>query len=351
MRKYITVIFCGLFFLYGCKKEKSDNNDLGFKKSEVFYLNDSTSQINLNNIIDKAKSIKGLKNLLVSKDGKLIIESYFEPYSKDSLDHVRSVTKSVIGLLIGIALDKNIIESIDEPISKYLSDTNGYKKHHNSITIRHLLTMTAGFNWSESASQYNQWVSSSDPTAYVLKRKMVNKPGEKFEYNSGVSHLLSVILTKASGITTLEFANRHLFKPLHIESVEWRKIDGYYNGGADLELKPRDMIKIGSLINNRGTFNGQQIVSKDWISASSKKQIQVDRNKQYSYQWWISPELPEANVMALGYRGQFIITLPESEAIIVATSIWRNIDTSSDGTIPDFFQLVVKDIYPYLKRE
>ena len=136
---------------------------------------------------------------------------------------------------------------------------------------------------------------------------------------------------------------------MNIEKLRCQKIKGYYNGGAGLELRPKDMIKLGQLVANGGTYDGHEILSAEWIDKLKSQQIPIQKTQAYGYLWWISPEVPERNAMALGYRGQFIVVFPEMRTTVVATSNWRGpkaVNTTQD----QFFKLLGKSIYPFLKE-
>ncbi|OJJ15253.1 hypothetical protein BKI52_38200 [marine bacterium AO1-C] len=282
----------------------------------------------LQEINQQAGKVEALKSFLISKKGKLIGEFYFRGHSQNELAHLRSATKSIISLLIGIAVDQQKIQSIDDPINKYLKGVPGIEARHAKITVRHLLTMTSGFRWDESsAAIYDRWVMSRRPIRFLLDRKIVDTPGKKFEYNSAGTHLLSVILTKATGESTLKFAQRYLFTPLGIEKVRWGKLGGYYNGGAGLELMPQDMVKLGKLLLHQGKFQGKTVISKQWMQASIKDQVVVKNKGSYGLLWWIAQE-KERLVAALGYGGQMIIVFPASEVVLVTTAYWQRIGTA-----------------------
>ena len=306
--------------------------------------------IDLDLIHSKAKEIDGLKSLLISEDDSLTFAQYYVPYGKDSLDHVRSVTKSIVSILIGIAIDKGFIEDPYTPIHTYLASMKGFDEKHKNITLHHLLNMTSGIQWNESnVSEFNNWVSSRDPIKYVLDRNVKNKPGQSFSYNSAGSHLLSVILTESTGMTAEEFGNRFLFDPLEI-NVRWQRLGKYSNGGAGLELRPRDMIKIGQLIANKGIHNNQRLISQEWIEASTTTQIKLGQSTtSYGYQWWLEDQVEDKVCMAMGFAGQFIVVFKEMEHVIVATSLWRGRKGKTDKQQSQIINLISKFIYPYLK--
>lgn len=274
-----------------------------------------------------AKKSPNIRSLLVSIDGQIVLEEYFAKYGLDSLDHQRSGTKSIMATLIGIAIDKQFIKDIDEPVANYLP---GLDSRLQGITIKHLLTMTSGFEWDEAVSveEYNTWVSSGDQLEYLLRKPMAETPGLAWNYNSATMHLLSIILTKASGKSTSDFAEEHLFKPLGIEDSRWEQLaGGYNNGGAGLELLPRDMVRLGQVIADQGRYKGKQIISKHFIEAATSNQepepFASDENVGYGYGWWVGEPKGVKAILARGYAGQLIAIFPEKQIVVAMTHNWR----------------------------
>ncbi len=331
-----------LFIVVGCTEQKSTS--LADKpQSEPL----SIVQIN-----KEAEKIPNIRSLIFSKNEQILSEKYFRSYSSDSLDHVRSVTKSITSLLIGIAIDQGIIKSIDQPISDFLRDK--YPRHKSkleSISVGHLLTMTAGFDWDESTvDEFNRWVVSRDPVAYVLNRKMKQKPGEKWEYNSACSHLLSAVLTEASGMSTLEFANRYLFGPLDIKNVRWDRIRSYHNGGAGLQLRPINMHEIGVMMINNGRFKNKQVVPSAWIEESTRWHYKVGGSTGYGYSWWVDNDPDERVAFAIGHAGQFIVILPDLKVVMTASCNWQSLGGKASVQEGKVAELMRDRIYPYLKN-
>lgn len=281
----------------------------------------------------EAAETPNLRSFLVSKNNQLVAEAYFDKYTGDSLDHVRSVTKSVMAILIGIAIEQEFISSVDASIGTYLKDLPDEKK---DITVKHLLTMTSGISWNEGANAegYGAWASSPNELAYILKKPMATTPGTVWNYCSGCLHILSPLLTRASGMNTLRFAKKYLFEPLGIQQVRWEKnADGYYNGAAGLELKPRDMIKIGQLFANGGLHEGTRIISERYVGEATSHQQPPDMNlgkdQGYGYSWWLGGDEGIHIYAALGYGGQIIAVARDANIVIVLTHNWRGIN----GTI------------------
>lgn len=279
-----------------------------------------------------------IDSILLIRNGYLIEESYFGSYDRESLHWVYSVTKSVLATLIGIAIQEGFITSVQDRVLDYFPDyefenTNATKE---SITIHHLLTMSSGLEWNEWVPSYwsnkNDWTivrQTSDHIQYILDKPMVHQPGEVMEYSTGTSHLLSVILTRATGNSTEAFANKYLYGPLGIEDYFWEKDPlNYTYGGTWLSLKPVDMAKLGYLYLNNGTWNGVSIVNPEWIRNATYPWIEFDHLYNYGYQWWI-PKFTILDVyFAWGFAGQRIFVIPEKDLIAVFTSYDESVSSN-----------------------
>jgi len=272
----------------------------------------------LNEIYDK---VVGIDGMVVVRNGYIVAEKYSEPYDQDSLHGIYSVTKSILSALIGIAIRDGYIKSLDDQVLDYFPertfDNDDTRKR--SITVEHLLTMTAGmeFDWDEMI-----WML--DFVQYVLDQPMYTNPGTQFNYSSGNAHVLSAILQGTSGMNAEEFAQKYLFNYLGIDDVEWKKDNlGISKGGWGMRMKPRDMAKIGYLYLNKGMWDGTQIIPADWIEASTQRRyIQVPEPLEpwdvyMGYYWWLHDDGLYA---AHGMKGQFIYVLPEQNIVVVFTS-------------------------------
>jgi len=282
-------------------------------------------------------------SLLVVKNGYLVFEKYFRYGSPERVATIHSVTKSVMSALIGIALEKGYVKSVDQKLIEFFPEyfTAEMDQRKKEISLKHLLTMSTGFQWDDWGSIVWAWINSRDRLKFTIQLPLRDKPGEVFEYNTSASHLLSGILTKTSKTTTLDFANQHLFEPLGISvpdfanqpffkalgiSVnQWRQDQqGYYIGGYGLKLTARDLAKIGYLYLNNGYWNGRSIVPETWVKESTWQYIYAfdayGGPHGYGYQWWVKQVDDCNSYYAWGRRGQFIVVIPELDLVIVVTS-------------------------------
>lgn len=255
-------------------------------------------------------------SILIIRNGYIITEAYRSPYNKNTTHNIKSASKSILSALVGIALEKKCLDNLEQKISGFYPE---YVKEplKQNISLYDLLTMTAGLDWKEDAG----------PSPYDLenwnKVPMKYKPGETFEYNTAMTHMMSAILSKACGESTKDLADKWLFEPLGIKNYQWRKgEEGIYYGGSDIFLIPRDMAKFGFLFLNNGMWNEKAIVSKEWIKKSTSRIVDIPNEiiyavgLDYGYWWWIQ----EKAYMAWGAGGQYIIVSPDLDLIVVFTA-------------------------------
>ncbi|MFX1328144.1 MAG: serine hydrolase domain-containing protein [Promethearchaeota archaeon] len=291
----------------------------------------------LDNMIDNVEDHEyEVYSILVIRNGFIVKEWYEQLFQEDSLFRVFSVSKSVTSALIGIALDKGYIKSLDEFVLDYFPDKDiaNLNTQKQSMTIEHLLTMTTGLDWAEyypygdPLNPYFTWKASEDHVEFVLNRTMIAAPGQVWNYNTGATHLLTAILERATNMSTLDFANEYLFGPLSIKDYTWlQDPQGVACGGDGLFLRPRDMAKIGYLFLKVGVWERKSIISKNWITISTSSIIELNAILYYGYQWWIYP----ANrcYRALGYGGQVISVFYELNLIVVFTGMNLEFDYPS----------------------
>jgi len=288
---------------------------------------------------ERAGEAPGLRSLLVQRNGVLVAEAYFNGCAADSLEQVWSVTKSVMSILTGIALEEGYLNSLNQTLAEFLPPlVDSLPADKGRITLLQLLTMTSGLQWHEmdGGGEYNRWVTSGDMIQYIVDRPWAHPPGQTFLYNTGGSHLLSVVLTEATDVSTLEFARQHLFSPLGIQAVDWWDDDrGYFTGGMGLLLRPRDMMKLGELFLREGRWGSARVVPGAWVHESTAPHVStanaVPFGPEYGYSWWVGRGQGRDFYFANGYAGQIILVAPALDLVIVATSAWRGHTWSSAG--------------------
>ncbi|MEO9872139.1 serine hydrolase domain-containing protein [Ekhidna sp.] len=272
-----------------------------------------------------------LHSVLLVKNGRLIIEEYFNNYSVNKQHDLRSTTKSIRSILMGIAIDEGFIVSIEDPISKYLK-SHSVSKNQDSrkkeISIKHLLTMSTGLDcndWDKkSAGQEDKVYKKKDWIQYTLDLPMINDPGTVSTYCSMGVLLIAEIISQASGLAIDEFAEKYLFNPLGITNVSWGHTSSkeVIPSGKRIYMTSRDMAKIGQLVLNKGKWDNTQVVSSKWIEESTTPKTKIT-GIDYGYLWWNIPFKAKEQVVlsktATGNGGQYIMILPELDMVAVFT--------------------------------
>jgi CubicO group peptidase (beta-lactamase class C family) len=272
---------------------------------------------------DAAAELPRAHSLLVSWQGQLLLERYFNGRRAAGSDNIKSASKSVISALVGIALDRRLIPGLQTPISSFFPDLlagdSGAKK---AITIEDLLTMRSGLE-TTSNRNYGAWVQSRNWVQYALTRQLLDPPGTTMEYSTGNTHLLSAILTKATGQSTWQFAQESLATPLGFQIPQWpRDPQGIYFGGNDMLLTPRQMLAFGELYLRNGRYQDRQVVPERWVADSqvARTQSRRESDRYYGYGWWVRDLAGHPAYYAWGFGGQYIFIVPDLELVVVSTS-------------------------------
>jgi CubicO group peptidase (beta-lactamase class C family) len=278
-----------------------------------------------------------INGIVVVRNGCIAYEKYYNGYGPNDTRHVASVTKSVLSALIGIAIDAGYIKSVDQKVleffPEYVLDTADRKKQE--ITIRHLLTMTAPYPFEDWHEPLDNLCMQSDWAKYTLD--MLGEKGSigDFKYSTAGAHLLSAIITRSTGKSAREFANECLFKPIGMKEIPDYEMNsfgfddlfgkdgkgwvtdpnGNSTGGWGLTLTPRDMARFGFLYVNRGSWDGNQIISKAWIDESTAM-----NHHKYGYLWWLREEDGVFAYLALGDGGNVICCIPKKDVVIAIAS-------------------------------
>lgn len=297
---------------------------------------------------DQLAASSNIHAVLVARSGKLVFERYLSGsdqvpsfffgsqvkdviFDADTLHSVKSASKSVASLAVGIAIDRGLIRSVNEPIFSFFPECADLRSpEKDRLQLVHALTMTMGLQWVEATpatgenNDESRMHRAADPSRYVLGLAPAAPPGQEFFYNTGALTLVSAIVRKATGRPLDEFARTELLKPLGITDFEWSRVKGDTDAGGGLRMRPRDMAKIGQLVLAGGRWNDRQIVSRDWIETSTTSKIKATDDQHYGYLWWLGRARANVGVVnwigALGRGGQSIRIVPERDLVVVVTA-------------------------------
>lgn len=282
-----------------------------------------------------------LHAVVVVCDGRLVAERYYQgsdevwgrplghrAFGPGDLHDLRSVTKSLVGLLYGIALADGAVPLPDAPLLDQFPEYPGLADdpRRSRLTVAHALTMTMGTEWDEGLSYADPRNSehamelAADRYRYVLDRPMVAEPGSRWVYNGGASALVGRLIARGTGLSLHDFAEARLFGPLGIRPSEWvRGRDGDCLAASGLRLRPRDLARIGRLVLDDGNWDGTQVVPSDWLLASTSAHVYTGE-LDYGYQWWLGPPAPDGRpgwIAGFGNGGQRLFLGPRLGLVVV----------------------------------
>ena len=284
--------------------------------------------------------------------------NYYNPdwhpfYRRGDLHTLQSVTKTVTSILIGVAVTRKEFTDLDTPVLKFfdMSKVANVDERKRRLTLRHLLTMTAGLEWNEDLPYSDpnntamQMEASDDWVKFAINRPMAHEPGAVFAYSSGASELLSHVFKEVTGKHIDEYARKHLFGPLGIRRYYWKRTPtGLADTEGGLYLRPQDLAKIGYLYLRNGLWNGRRFLQADWISASVTPAVSEARGgMKYGFKWWLLPyaDAPDRLAwFASGLGGQRLVVVPEYDLVVVFTG-W-NIDPNRPRNIREALEPVLR---------
>jgi CubicO group peptidase (beta-lactamase class C family) len=284
--------------------------------------------------------LANLHAVFVARHGKVALERYYTgtderwgtplgtvPFDANTLHDLRSVSKSIVGLLYGMALAEGKVPALDTPV---LDSFPAYAdlapdRQRRAIHIGHLLSMTMGLSWNEDlpySDPRNSEIAmenSPDRYLYVLSQPVESAPGTAWRYSGGATAILGHLVARGAGVPLLDFARSRLFAPLGIEQAEWTPgFNGEAAAASGLRLRAGDLARIGQLILDRGASQGNQIVQAHWITASLTPRIPAFEGVQYGYHWYLAPRRDGSTaVMGFGYGGQRLVVVPALDLVYV----------------------------------
>ena len=278
--------------------------------------------------------------LLVVHHGRLLLERYFHGVDRNSNLDAYSITKSFTSTLIGIAIGRGKIRSVDQPIGAFLPphELAGADSRVRGITLRDLLSMRAGF--AGDGDPRNGIGEVDDVTSALLHRPLARDPGTGFAYDTGSYYLLSALITHATGMPASEYARRHLLGPTGMRDVTWwRGLHGVSSGGTGIGSTARDLARFGELALNHGRWNGRQIVPKGWLERAAQPKSLLGRRRGYGNCWWTATRNGLDAYAAVGFGGQAIAVVPGRDLVFVMAS-----DTA--GVPADWEKVLFRQIVP-----
>ena len=336
MKNYIYIIFF-VVLLTGCLKDDPLNRsfetfapkDIGDGHIISWPTAENIDSLALFDIYKKSNSDENLwsiRSLLVFRHGRLVSENYFKDENDITTQHlIWSCTKQVMGALTGIAVDKGIINSLDDPISEYFTSELNDHSDKADITIRNLITMQSGIAYSNDGAggETDQLLRQlpDNMIDFILSLPMNTQPGSEFDYKDGDPHLLSAILQKVTDKPTDVWADEVLFSKIGMTNYNWvRYKDGITHGGYGMETTPRELAKIALCVADSGRWENEQIIPANWIKEMTTSQTpQTEYEYIMGYYWWID----EANDISFmnGHGGQYAFIVPSKELVVVMTAI------------------------------
>ncbi len=288
----------------------------------------------------RSGELANLHAVFIARHGKLALERYYTgaderwgtpvgtvAFNADTLHDLRSISKSIVGLLYGVALSEGKVPSLDTPVLEAFPAYADLAadKPRRAIHIAHLLSMTMGLAWNEDlpySDPRNSEIAmenSADRYRYVLEQPVLSAPGTAWRYSGGATAILGHLIALGVGMPLLEFARMRLLGPLGIEQAAWTPgLNGEAAAASGLRLRPSDLARIGQLVLQRGSWQGSQIVPADWIAASLTPRTTAFEGVQYGYQWYLAPRRDGSQgIMGIGYGGQRLVAIPALELVYV----------------------------------
>jgi CubicO group peptidase (beta-lactamase class C family) len=286
--------------------------------------------------VERAGGQYRLHNMIVARHGEVVVERHFRGPPPHRPANVKSVSKSLLSGIVGLAIRDGYMDGVEIPIGPFFpeylpndpettADGDGAERRpldpRSRITVGHLLSMSSGLE-STSFRNYGSWVASSNWVRAALERPVLFEPGERMLYSTGNSHLVSALLTRAVGRSTHAYARHALAEPLGIQLPPWpTDPQGIYFGGNDMLISPRGLLRFGELYRQGGEMDGEMVLPREWIEESWRIRVRSRRDGSgYGLGWWAREAGGHQVRFAWGYGGQFLFVVPALELTVVFTS-------------------------------
>jgi CubicO group peptidase (beta-lactamase class C family) len=301
---------------------------------------ENIDEVQLDSAYSLCSAYDPIAAMLVFRNGFLCREEYYRGYDRSVGINIKSISKTVLGALAGIAMDQGLLTSTSQTVESILPQhfNPSMDPRKYQITLENCWTMTAGFQWNE-LTFFSPMINSNDWVQYVWDRPQQNDPGSSFLYSTGLTHTMAKILTTVSGLSTSAFAQEFLFDPLGVELIAWDKdVEGQDFGGSEVYLVPRDIARFGHLYLRDGLVDGNQIISTSWVNYSTSALVpasMIDFDRSYGAWWWRNDFGGEDLIYAIGWGGSFCFVLPTLDAMVVFASRW-DVDASQSAPVTQF---------------
>jgi CubicO group peptidase (beta-lactamase class C family) len=267
---------------------------------------------------------KHVRSVVVVRGGDIIFEYYragTAPVNPNELQAVPAIAQTVTSTLVGMAISNKSLEGIDQKIGPFFSEYPKKDPQFDQIALKDLLTMTAGFRWGERY-ELAEWQKSPNLMQTSVARLIEFPPGQNFVYDTASIHLLSKVMSKATGMSLEKYAAANLFQPLGITEWKWETdAQGYTTAGHGLQLKTRDMAKIGYLYLRKGMWDGKQLIPADWVQTATQQQSRgLPEIANYGYLWWVTTARTHEAYFSWNYNRHYLFIVPDLDLLVAATA-------------------------------
>lgn len=353
-----SVLVAWVVFLSSCEEEEDPESFREVPQDSFWEVATPASQqmdeVALQELREMVGKLEGVYSFLVVRNGKIVHEQYHNGAKQSSLLHTRSITKRITATLIGIGIDQGNIAGQNIHISNFFPEiaSPGTGEGWDQITIYHLLNMVSGMDWVENDDLDEYENNLNDPLKFIFGKDILHEPETYYSYNTPGIHLLSHVVERTSGNGVTDFAEANLFDPLGILGYEWEEDGGgVKRGGAGLELTARDLAKIGLLYLQNGQWQGQQIISEEWIDQCFNHVIPLDIIEgdhlpgiSIGQTWWTRDVAGERIHYGDGYGGQILLLVPEHEIVIVMNRAYKVDGGRNNAAFDSFFNQVLPGV-------